>query len=78
LYPLCTGIEDLKVLLIDDVNDGGDALEIAVQHLQTFPSSPGQGGSHAPRNYHPCCRGLLGKNIINWCCLEDMYEIMDQ
>jgi hypothetical protein len=25
-----------RVLLVDDVNDSGDTLEVAVQHLQTF------------------------------------------
>lgn len=35
-YPLCTDIEGLRVLLIDDVNNGGDTLETAIAHLQSF------------------------------------------
>ncbi len=35
-YPLCTNIENLCVLLIDDVNDSGDTLDVALQHLQSF------------------------------------------
>lgn len=35
-YPLCTDIKDLRVLLVDDVNDSGDTLELAMQHLNTF------------------------------------------
>lgn len=31
--PLCTDIRGLKLLLVDDVNDGGDTLETAVQYL---------------------------------------------
>lgn len=32
-YPLCVDIKDQRVLLIDDVNDSGDTLDIAIQHL---------------------------------------------
>ena len=35
-YPLCTAIKDLRVLLVDDVNDSGDTLDIAIQHLNGF------------------------------------------
>ena len=35
-YPLCGDIKDQKVLLVDDVNDSGDTLEAAIEHLQTF------------------------------------------
>lgn len=35
-YPLCTPIKDLRVLLVDDVNDSGDTLDIAIQHLNSF------------------------------------------
>ena len=35
-YPLCTTIKDLRVLLVDDVNDSGDTLDVAIQHLKDF------------------------------------------
>lgn len=35
-YPLCTEINNLRVLVIDDVNDSGDTLKVASQHLQSF------------------------------------------
>lgn len=35
-YPLCTEISDLNVLLVDDVNDSGETLKLAVSYLQTF------------------------------------------
>ncbi|MEN8207343.1 MAG: phosphoribosyltransferase [Pseudomonadota bacterium] len=39
-YPLCTDIKNLRVLLVDDVNDSGDTLAVATQHLQTM--QPGE------------------------------------
>jgi len=35
-YPLCADISDQRVLLVDDVNDSGDTLALAIRHLQTF------------------------------------------
>ena len=35
-YPLKADIRGLRVLVVDDVNDTGDTLEAAKQHLQTF------------------------------------------
>jgi hypoxanthine phosphoribosyltransferase len=35
-YPLKADIRGLQVLLVDDVNDTGDTLEVAIEHLQTF------------------------------------------
>lgn len=35
-YPLKADIRGLRVLLVDDVNDTGDTLKLAVQHLRTF------------------------------------------
>jgi len=39
-YPLKADIRGLRVLVVDDVNDMGDTLEAATQHLQTF--QPGE------------------------------------
>lgn len=35
-YPLRTDIQNQRVLLVDDVNDSGDTLRVAIRHLQTF------------------------------------------
>ena len=35
-YPLCSDIMNQRILLIDDVNDSGDTLKIAIEHLQSF------------------------------------------
>lgn len=34
--PLCMGISDLKVLVIDDITDTGDTLDVALHHINTF------------------------------------------
>ena len=39
-YPLCIDIENQRVLLVDDVNDSGDTLDVALQHLVNF--KPGE------------------------------------
>ena len=39
-YPLKADIRGLRVLLVDDVNDTGDTLDVATQHLQSF--QPGE------------------------------------
>ncbi len=35
-YPLKADIRGQRVLLVDDVNDTGDTLDVAIEHLQTF------------------------------------------
>jgi hypoxanthine phosphoribosyltransferase len=35
-YPLQADIRGMRVLLVDDVNDSGDTLEVAIRHLQSF------------------------------------------
>lgn len=35
-FPLKADIRGLHVLLVDDVNDTGDTLEVAIRHLQAF------------------------------------------
>ena len=35
-YPLCHNIQDMNVLLVDDVNDSGETLALAVSHLNSF------------------------------------------
>jgi hypoxanthine phosphoribosyltransferase len=35
-YPLCIDITNLNVLIIDDVNDSGATLQLAVEHIRSF------------------------------------------
>lgn len=65
-YPLCTGIEGLDVLLIDDVNDGGDTLETALQHLQSFnPRRIRTAVMHQKSTTHVAV-DYYAKKIIKW------------
>lgn len=35
-YPLCENVKDQCVLIVDDVNDSGDTLQLATEHIQGF------------------------------------------
>ena len=35
-FPLGTEVQGLRVLIVDDVNDSGDTLQLAVEHVQSF------------------------------------------
>ena len=65
-YPLCIGIEGLDVLLIDDVNDGGETLETALQHLQSFsPRRIKTAVMHQKATTHVAA-DYYAKKIIKW------------
>jgi hypoxanthine phosphoribosyltransferase len=65
-YPFCTDITGLRILLVDDVNDSGDSLEVAVSYLQGL--HPGEirtavmhqkTSTHFPIDYY-------AKKIVKW------------
>lgn len=65
-YPLCNDISNQRVLLIDDVNDSGDTLELALAHLQTFQPCETRTAvvhhktsSHLPVDYY-------ARKVIKW------------
>jgi hypothetical protein len=65
-FPLCTEIKGLKVLLVDDVNDSGDTLELAISYLQTLQPDDLKTAvmhqkttSHYPIEYY-------AKKIVKW------------
>lgn len=65
-YPLCNDISNQRVLLIDDVNDSGDTLELALEHLQTFQPCETRTAvvhhktsSHLPVDYY-------ARKVIKW------------
>jgi hypoxanthine phosphoribosyltransferase len=35
-YPLCIPVADLRVLVVDDVNDSGDTLQVARAHIESL------------------------------------------
>ena len=65
-YPLCTSIKGQKILLVDDVNDSGETLEIALNHLKTFkPAEIRTAVMHQKLSTH-CCIDYYAKKVIKW------------
>lgn len=64
--PLCTDIENLRVLLVDDVNDSGDTLELAIRHLNTFhPREIRTAVMHRKTSTH-FSEDYYARKIIKW------------
>jgi hypoxanthine phosphoribosyltransferase len=65
-YPLCTSIENQCVLLVDDVNDSGDTLDVALQHLHSFnPSEVRTAVMHHKNTTHRTV-DYHARKIIKW------------
>jgi len=65
-HPLCTAIENQRVLLVDDVNDSGDTLDVALQHLLGFqPREVRIAVMHHKISTHFKV-DYLAKSIIKW------------
>jgi hypoxanthine phosphoribosyltransferase len=65
-HPLCTAIENQRVLLVDDVNDSGDTLDVAMQHLLSFqPREVRIAVMHHKTSTHFKV-DYLAKTIIKW------------
>ncbi|TNG01314.1 MAG: phosphoribosyltransferase [Gammaproteobacteria bacterium] len=65
-YPLKIEIRNQKVLLVDDVNDTGDTLEVALRHLQTFqPAQVRTAVMHHKAVAH-CKVNYYAKKVIRW------------
>lgn len=65
-FPLCTDIRNQNVLIVDDVNDSGDTLLLAVDHILTFQPKAVRTAvmhnkqvTHYPVDYY-------AKKIIKW------------
>ena len=64
--PLCTDIENLRVLVVDDVNDSGDTLELAIRHLQNFhPDEIRTAVMHRKTTTH-FAEDYYARKIIKW------------
>jgi hypoxanthine phosphoribosyltransferase len=65
-YPLCTEIKGCRVLVVDDVNDSGDTLQLAVEHIQTF--LPGEVRTAVMHDKHVTHYKVdyFAKRIIKW------------
>lgn len=65
-YPLCTPIKNQRVLLVDDVNDSGDTLDVALQHLLSFqPREVRTAVMHHKTSTHFKV-DYLAKTVIKW------------
>jgi hypoxanthine phosphoribosyltransferase len=65
-YPLCTDIRDQQVLVVDDVNDSGDTIELAIQHLQTFQPREIRTAVMHHKAISNACVDYFAKKIIKW------------
>ena len=65
-YPLCTDIRDQQVLVVDDVNDSGDTIELAIQHLQTFQPREIRTAVMHHKAISNVCVDYFAKKIIKW------------
>ena len=65
-YPLSVKIENQRVLLVDDVNDSGDTLDVALQHLQNFqPQDVRTAVMHNKLSTH-CSVDYSARKIVKW------------
>lgn len=65
-YPLCVPVEGQRVLIVDDVNDSGDTLQLALQHVQKFhPGEVRTAVMHDKRVTHYRV-DYFAKRIIKW------------
>jgi len=59
-YPLSADLGGLKVLLVDDVSDGGDTLTVAISHLhEKGPPAEIRTATLHHQGAVPCCTGFL-------------------
>jgi hypothetical protein len=64
--PVCTDIQGLRVLLVDDVNDSGDTLAVARDYLQSFhPREVRTAVMHRKTVTH-YAEDYFAKKIIKW------------
>ena len=84
-YPLKAEIRGLRVLLVDDVNDTGDTLQVAIQHLQTFqPAAVRTAVMHQKADTciqaDYCARKIIKWRwlIYPWAVNEDISDFLDR
>ena len=67
LYPLMADVKDKKVLIVDDVDDSGDTLQLAMDHVATLsPSEVQTAVLHEKSNSSFRVR-FKAKSITEWC-----------
>jgi uncharacterized protein len=65
-YPLCIPVEGLRVLVVDDVNDTGDTLRVAREHIEALgPSEVRTAVLHEKRS-SPVRADYVAADIVEW------------
>ncbi len=65
-YPLCVNVKGQKILLVDDVNDSGETLDMALNHLHAFaPAEIRTAVLHQKLSTH-CAIDYYAKKVIKW------------
>ncbi len=84
-YPLCTDIKNRRVLLVDDVNDSGDTLDVAIKHLLPFKPSEIRIAvmhhkivSHFSVDYYACKIVKWRWLTYPWAVTEDITNLLKQ
>ena len=65
-YPLCVDIKNLRVLLVDDVNDSGDTLAVAMQHLQAMQPIEIRTAVMHHKNISDFAVDYYARKVIKW------------
>jgi uncharacterized protein len=78
-YPLCVPVEGLRVLVVDDVNDTGETLRAAREHLESLGPAEvrtavlhEKTGSPVRADYAAGCIGEWRWLIYPWAVVEDV------
>jgi len=84
-YPLCIDIKNLRVLLVDDVNDSGDTLALALEHLRSFQPAEVRTAvmhhklvSHFTVDYYAAKVTRWRWLIYPWAVTEDVSSLLHQ
>lgn len=76
-YPLRAEIRNLRVLLVDDVNDSGDTLAVAIRHLESFgPAEIRTAVMHHKTSTHFAV-DYCAARIIKWCWLIYPWAVVE-
>jgi hypoxanthine phosphoribosyltransferase len=75
--PLAIGIKGKSVLLVDDVNDTGDTLELAVKHLKKFSPKKVKAAVLIQKKTSDFLPDYFAQTIIKWRWLIYPWAVME-
>lgn len=65
-YPLCADIAGQQVLLVDDVNDSGDTLALAIEHLRSRNAGEVRVAVLHHKTVSHFCVDYYAKKVVKW------------